>query len=49
MEEHVTQRRGRKVIVPELEIHRCARCGEAFLTDEAMRHIEEVARKRTAA
>lgn len=49
IEPYVTRRRGRKVLVPALEIHRCEACGEGFLTNEAMKAIESHARGRRAA
>jgi YgiT-type zinc finger domain-containing protein len=49
VEDYVTRRRGKRIEVRGLEVYRCPRCGEGFLTDAAMQRIEQVARRRRAA
>jgi YgiT-type zinc finger domain-containing protein len=49
VETYVTKRHGRRLSVPRIEIYRCPRCGEGFLTDEAMRRIDERSRRDDAA
>jgi YgiT-type zinc finger domain-containing protein len=48
-ETYVTRRGRRQVVVRNLEIHRCDACGEALLSDEAMRQIDEHVRRNAAA
>ncbi len=51
VEDYATRRKGRAVVVPKVEIYRCAACGEAFLTDKAMQMIDDyaISRKRRVA
>jgi YgiT-type zinc finger domain-containing protein len=49
VEDYVTRRGRRKVVVRALEIYRCLRCSEGFLTDEAMQRIERSGARRHAA
>lgn len=49
LEVYVTRRGGKKVTINDLEVYRCDRCKQGFLSDEAMRRIEERARRRDAA
>jgi YgiT-type zinc finger domain-containing protein len=44
-EDYGTTRAGRRVVVPDIEVTRCANCGQGFLSNEAARQLEAGARR----